>query len=69
MTINEAEDLGFDTSRRLSGHRIRIGCSQCAAGVIQGVPYHELGCANTTYACRGCHARVERRGACCEDCI
>lgn len=66
---------GFDQSYRLerddSGRftrACRAKCSQCEALVINGVACHETGCPNLTHECRGCNARVERRGAYCEDC-
>lgn len=43
-------------------------CSQCEVLVINGTAYHEHGCPNQVYKCKGCNARVDRRGAYCEDC-
>lgn len=52
--------LGFDKGAR--------GCSQCQALSINGTPTHEAGCPNQTFECRGCNARVSRKGAYCEEC-
>jgi hypothetical protein len=65
MTTNQANEdrliaLGFDKGSR--------GCSQCQALSVNGTPTHEAGSPNQTYECKGCNARVSRRGAYCEDC-
>lgn len=40
-------DKGFDQSKYdRSDGTTRVGCSQCAAVVINGVPCHETGCPN-----------------------
>lgn len=52
---------GFDLSKGS-----RVGCSQCAAVVINGLPVHERGCPNEVHECRGCNAPVEFAGAYCQ---
>jgi len=48
-------ERGFDKSTKLpfatSAH---VGCSQCEALVINGVPCHEHGCPNKPPVCREC---------------
>jgi hypothetical protein len=67
MILDTLQAAGFDTSRRMKGKVVRVGCSQCAAVVIMGTPTHETGCPNRTYKCKGCWNRVEYPGY-CEDC-
>jgi hypothetical protein len=62
---------GFDKSSKVRGSippRFRVGCSQCEALVINGVPTHEHGCPNATHECKGCNAIVPHRQTYCEDC-
>lgn len=60
---------GFDHCRFVGmGSQIRVGCSQCEAVVINGVPCHETGCPHQTFECKGCNVRVSHRGAYCADC-
>lgn len=63
--INE---YGFDRSYQTEDGSIAIRCSQCESLAISGTPAHEHGCPNQTFECKGCNARVSRRGAYCEDC-
>ena len=63
--------LGFDRSRSVRGSkstRAMLGCSQCDARAVNGVPLHESGCPRETFECKGCNARVARRGAYCAEC-
>ena len=65
MNLNDLREMGFDQSEHVPGtKRYRVRCSQCEACCINGHPTHEMGCPNTTYACKGCDARVERPGYC-----
>jgi hypothetical protein len=51
--------LGFDlASHVLFTRQYRIGCSQCEALSINGVPTHETGCPHATKECKGCNARI-----------
>lgn len=59
---------GFDRAKRVGFHAIQVGCSQCAAVVINGVPCHETGCAHATHECRGCNAIVPVRVRYCAEC-
>lgn len=43
---------------------LRIGCSQCQAVAINGVPTHEAGCRNRTYECAGCEEWVRKGQEC-----
>ena len=68
MRISTAVRKGFDQSRK-GFNEYRIGCSQCAALVINGIPTHESGCPNQTYPCRGCDTLLRRgSGPYCENC-
>ncbi len=66
--IAQLEARGFDECRSVSRGQIHVGCSQCQASAINGIASHESGCRNQTFECKGCNARVSRRGAYCEDC-
>ena len=44
--IQTLRDQGFDRSVVIPFYGVRVGCSQCAAAVINGVPCHETGCPN-----------------------
>lgn len=49
MTLEELKELGFDLSSREKLEEetyIHVGCSQCEAVFINGVPCHEHGCPN-----------------------
>jgi len=66
--------LGFDKAHLVSigqGGGIAIGCSQCEAVCINGVPCHETGCPNTTRECKGCNERLPARRFTdyCADCL
>lgn len=69
MTTAELEARGFDACVQGEGY-LRIGCTQCDALVIQGVPCHETGCPNATKECAGCWAQIPARAwtRYCEDC-
>ena len=55
--------LGFDKSHEgKPGEGITVGCSQCEALCINGVPTHETGCPNATKECKGCDERIPARG-------
>lgn len=68
--VQMLEGYGFDRSKAIpfeSG--AIIGCSQCEATCINGVPCHETGCPNATKECRGCDTTLSRRGSdYCADC-
>lgn len=44
--LEAARDSGFDRSYIVKYGKVRIGCSQCEALVINGVACHERGCPN-----------------------
>ncbi len=67
-TIKRLQGKGFDRARPSGFKHVHVGCSQCAALVINGVACHENGCPNQTWECKGCNAQVSRRGAYCVDC-
>ena len=50
MLLDLLHARGFDETRYINGEdgrpRIVVGCSQCEACVINGLPSHETGCAN-----------------------
>jgi hypothetical protein len=70
------ESLGFDKvtvvhpedAKRGLLVSYRVGCSQCAALVINGHPTHEIGCPNQTHNCEECGVPIPRRFRRCEDC-
>lgn len=64
------ETQGFTGYAEHEGIRysVRIGCDSCSPAVINGVAAHEAGCRRQTYACKGCDARVSRRGQYCQEC-
>jgi hypothetical protein len=67
--LDEMFDAGFDLStQKPFSKAVSIGCSQCAALVINGFPCHETGCPNERHECKGCNATVERRNSYCSDC-
>lgn len=73
MTLRQALAKGFDKTiffpeTEDSDPRIRIGCSQCSAAIIQGVACHETGCPNQNHECKGCESIVPRGIRYCEDC-
>lgn len=68
MNATWLERLGFDACRTMRGGRVRLGCSQCEALSINGVPTHETGCPNATKECDGCNATVPARVRYCEEC-
>lgn len=47
---------------------VAVGCSQCAATVINGVACHETGCPNEVHECRGCSNLVPRGVKYCAEC-
>jgi len=59
---------GFDECTAIRGGMVRVGCSQCAALVINGLPSHESGCPNETRECAECGIRIPKRQRVCEDC-
>lgn len=67
-TLDTLTALGFDRSARFGERRYAVGCSQCEALVINGVPTHESGCPHATRECRGCNNRIPARQTWCEDC-
>lgn len=69
ITMAELEELGFDKCRQVEvGERITIGCSQCAAVAINGVPCHETGCPNMRHECAECGDYIEKKYRLCESC-
>jgi hypothetical protein len=68
--LESLQALGFDRSSHFFGRPslFAVACSCCQAAVINGVPCHELGCANATHECRGCNAQVPVRQRYCADC-
>lgn len=67
MNLAELEYRGFDSSRK-DGKHISVGCSQCAALVINGIPCHETGCPNAKHECHGCNNLIPVNQKYCEDC-
>lgn len=67
MTLNQLRTQGFDRSTR-AYPTLRVGCSQCEAVCVNGIPTHEHGCPNETHACRGCSEPIPRGVQYCEDC-
>lgn len=69
--IQQLEAQGFDMCVPLDVGGLRIGCSQCEALVINGVPCHETGCPRAMRECSGCNnlipALMFRRF--CEECM
>ena len=59
--------LGFDLSRKIGG-TIKVGCSACAALVINGTACHEAGCPNEKRECKGCNEIIPKNHLYCEDC-
>lgn len=60
---------GFDRSFAVPfRHEWQVGCSQCEALAICGIPCHETGCPNATRECKGCDARVPSHVDYCHDC-
>lgn len=68
MNLQTLRARGFDRSARLGKHRLHVGCSQCDALAINGVPCHETGCPNATHKCAGCNAEIPGRARYCEEC-
>ena len=67
--VQQLRAQGFDRSTVVPFRRQGIPkCSQCEVLVINGTACHETGCPNVVHECKGCNARVDRRGAYCEDC-
>ena len=51
MRLKDLMDLGFDNSYHIPFTKTyRVGCSQCAAVCINGMPCHETGCQNEARA-------------------
>lgn len=67
--VRSLEARGFDRSRAVPFEQgAEVGCSQCEALCINGVPCHESGCPNRTYECKGCGEQVQRAGDYCWSC-
>lgn len=65
VTIAELHRRGFDRSRAIPFERAAdIGCSQCEALAINGVPAHERGCPNAPRECRECGDMIPRGQTC-----
>ena len=70
MSIKSLAARGFDKSRQVKpGEHIRVGCSQCEALCINGVPTHEIGCPNAMHECAGCNEIIPMRQKYCATCI
>jgi len=47
MKLNDLRNLGFDKSYHVPfTKQFHVGCSQCEALCINGIPCHETGCLN-----------------------
>ena len=47
MKLKELRELGFDNSYHIPFTKeFHVGCSQCDAMFINGIPCHETGCPN-----------------------
>jgi len=69
MTLHELRARGFDQSRHIPFTKTyHVGCSQCQALTINGVPTHETGCSNATRECAGCSPRIPASQRYCVDC-
>ena len=67
--LHQLRRLGFDRSCVVPFERgARIGCSQCQAASINGVPCHERGCPHATHECKGCNETIPARQTYCADC-
>jgi hypothetical protein len=67
--VKQLIEKGFNQSHPIPFERgTSIGCSQCEALCINGVPCHEAGCPNQRYECHGCNADVARGVRYCEEC-
>lgn len=54
-TIRELHRRGFDKSKAIPFEKAAwLGCSQCEALAINGIPTHERGCPNKPSVCREC---------------
>jgi hypothetical protein len=63
--LQRLHDLGFDKARNIPFTKeYRIGCTQCEALVINGVPYHEHGCPNERreLSCKWCGTKFIEQG-------
>jgi hypothetical protein len=71
-SIKKLEADGFDQSRQIgvAPNTFRIGCSQCEALSINGIPTHETGCSNQVkrYYCKGCGIEIGGNWMYCEEC-
>ena len=57
---------GFDKSHPIPFERgAHVGCSQCQALSINGVPCHERGCPNIVATCREC-GNLDPDRTCCQ---
>lgn len=69
LILESALDRGFDRSERSGRRGVHIGCSQCEALVICGIPTHEFSCPNgRRYECRECgqsYRSAELAWECC----
>lgn len=61
--------LGFDKTALADQPYLSIGCSQCQAVAVNGIPLHEAGCPHDTHECKGCNERIPVRQKYCEDCV
>lgn len=61
--------LKFDLTKHVPfTKQYRIGCSQCQALAVNGLPLHERGCPHDTHECAGCNSRIPARQRYCENC-
>lgn len=63
------EILRFDLTKYIPFTKsYRIGCSQCEAMAINGMPCHETGCPHATHECKGCYEQIPKGQKYCESC-
>ena len=68
--LKQLRAQGFDESKSIPFQKgATVGCSKCAAVVINGIACHETGCQNQVFECKGCGNTVERKGVYCADCL
>ena len=69
MNLARLRALGFDNAKHIPFTKTyRVGCSQCQAVCINGVPCHETGCPNERHECKGCNNLVGRNVRYCREC-
>jgi len=61
---NELLDAGYDGTRILNRHQLKIQCYQCNAAIINGVACHETGCPNQAKAKQRREQRERKEAKC-----